>query len=136
MPRSQVREAEDKEPTRAAERSISRRPTIICWSRRTEALSLSNEEPVLYSRPSIDVLFETAADAYGPALIGVVLTGANQDGAQGPEGRRARPAATAIVQNPGEAFRRDHAASGARRLSRRPGLVARTRSPPILQRRR
>jgi len=38
---------------------------------------------VRHSRPSIDVLFETAADAYGPALIGVVLTGANEDGARG-----------------------------------------------------
>jgi two-component system chemotaxis response regulator CheB len=47
------------------------------------ALSLSSDEPVLFSRPSIDVLFETAADAYGPGLIGVILTGANDDGARG-----------------------------------------------------
>ena len=47
------------------------------------ALSLSSEEPVLFSRPSIDVLFETAADVYGPSLIGIVLTGANEDGAKG-----------------------------------------------------
>lgn len=46
-------------------------------------LSLSNEEPVNFSRPSIDVLFESAADAYGPALLAVILTGANHDGAQG-----------------------------------------------------
>lgn len=46
-------------------------------------LSLSNEEPVLYSRPAIDVLFESAADAYGDALAGVILTGANSDGAKG-----------------------------------------------------
>lgn len=46
-------------------------------------VSLSTEEPVLFARPSIDVLFESAADAYGAHTIGMVLTGANHDGAQG-----------------------------------------------------
>jgi two-component system chemotaxis response regulator CheB len=46
-------------------------------------LSLSVDDAVAFSRPSIDVLFESAADAYGRALIGVVLTGANADGARG-----------------------------------------------------
>lgn len=46
-------------------------------------LSLSLEEPVRFSRPSIDVMFSSAADAYGSAAIGVVLTGANEDGAWG-----------------------------------------------------
>ena len=45
--------------------------------------SLSVDEQVHYARPSIDVLFESAADAYGAALIGVILTGANDDGASG-----------------------------------------------------
>lgn len=45
--------------------------------------SLSSEDPVLYSRPSIDVLFETAADAYEEKLLGIILTGANSDGALG-----------------------------------------------------
>ncbi|MEN0105994.1 MAG: chemotaxis protein CheB [Pseudomonas sp.] len=47
------------------------------------SFALSREEPLHFSRPSIDVLFESAADVYGPALMGVLLTGANEDGAQG-----------------------------------------------------
>jgi two-component system, chemotaxis family, protein-glutamate methylesterase/glutaminase len=50
-----------------------------------KTISLSNEEKVNYSRPSIDVLFETAAWAYGKQLIGIILTGANWDGAAGCE---------------------------------------------------
>jgi two-component system chemotaxis response regulator CheB len=46
-------------------------------------LSLSADDPVNFSRPSIDVLFESAADVYGKRLLGIVLTGANQDGAAG-----------------------------------------------------
>jgi two-component system chemotaxis response regulator CheB len=46
-------------------------------------LSLSVDAAVAYSRPSIDVMFESAADAYGESVIGVVLTGANADGAKG-----------------------------------------------------
>jgi two-component system chemotaxis response regulator CheB len=45
--------------------------------------SLTIEEPVRFSRPSIDVAFTSAGDAYGAAAIGVVLTGANEDGARG-----------------------------------------------------
>ncbi len=45
--------------------------------------SLSQEPPVHFSRPAIDFLFESAADAYGPGLLGVLLTGANEDGARG-----------------------------------------------------
>lgn len=50
---------------------------------RDRSLSLSQEEPVHFSRPAIDFLFQSAADAYGPGLLGVLLTGANEDGAQG-----------------------------------------------------
>ncbi|HEX5971316.1 MAG TPA: chemotaxis protein CheB [Gemmatimonadaceae bacterium] len=45
--------------------------------------SLSTEAPVRYSRPSIDVAFGTAADSYGHRTVGIVLTGANADGADG-----------------------------------------------------
>lgn len=66
------------------------------------SLALSNEDPVQYSRPAIDVLFESAADAYGRSLIGIVLTGANEDGAAG---LRAigNAGGLAIAQDPQEA---------------------------------
>jgi two-component system chemotaxis response regulator CheB len=63
------------------------------------SLSLSSDEPVLYSRPSIDVLFESAADAYGDGLTGVILTGANSDGARGLAAVHAGGGET-LVQNP------------------------------------
>ncbi|NIF27054.1 chemotaxis protein CheB [Pantoea sp. Tr-811] len=47
------------------------------------SLSLSQEEPVHFSRPAIDYLFTSAADAYGAGLLGILLTGANEDGAEG-----------------------------------------------------
>ena len=46
-------------------------------------LSLSKDERVNFSRPSIDVLFETASEAFGADLIGIILTGANKDGSMG-----------------------------------------------------
>jgi two-component system, chemotaxis family, protein-glutamate methylesterase/glutaminase len=62
-------------------------------------LSLTVDEPVVFSRPSIDVAFESAADAYGPQLIGVVLTGANRDGSKGLR-RIADGGGHTIVQSP------------------------------------
>jgi two-component system chemotaxis response regulator CheB len=46
-------------------------------------ISLSKDEKVNFSRPSIDVLFETAAEVYGSNLTGIILTGANNDGSRG-----------------------------------------------------
>jgi two-component system chemotaxis response regulator CheB len=62
-------------------------------------LSLSIDEPVAFSRPSIDVLFETAADVYGSGVIGVLLTGANQDGTKGLQ-KIKDAGGYAIVQDP------------------------------------
>ncbi|AKV08713.1 MULTISPECIES: chemotaxis protein CheB [Pseudomonas] len=64
--------------------------------------SLSLEDRVHYSRPAIDYLFESAADAYGPALAAVLLTGANRDGASG-MARVKRRGGLTIVQDPDEA---------------------------------
>jgi two-component system chemotaxis response regulator CheB len=50
---------------------------------RNGTFSLSFDAPVNYSRPSIDVLFETAADVFKDGLLGIILTGANKDGALG-----------------------------------------------------
>jgi two-component system chemotaxis response regulator CheB len=61
--------------------------------------SLSTEDLVLFSRPSIDVFFDSAADAYGAGVIGVVLTGANSDGSKGLLKIVAR-GGQAIVQDP------------------------------------
>jgi len=64
--------------------------------------SLSIDAPVRYSRPSIDVAMTTAADAYGHRVVGVVLTGANADGAAGLR-RIADAGGFAIVQDPASA---------------------------------
>ncbi|MBF0537910.1 MAG: chemotaxis protein CheB [Nitrospirae bacterium] len=64
--------------------------------------SLSVDAPVNFSRPSIDVLFESAADVYGAALIGVVLTGSNNDGSCGLSKIKAAGGLT-IVQDPNTA---------------------------------
>lgn len=61
--------------------------------------SLSVDDPVSYARPSIDVLLESAADAYAKRAIGVLLTGANQDGVQGLSTLKTRGGMT-IVQAP------------------------------------
>ncbi len=100
--RLDVREAEDKEPIL---------PGIIYFAppdyhmlvEADETISLSSDEPVLHSRPSIDVLFESAAYAFGPGLIGIILTGANADGAQGLK-MVEEAGGTVIVEDPALAY--------------------------------
>lgn len=65
-------------------------------------LALSTDSPVRSARPSIDVLFETAAEAYGPNLLAVLLTGASADGAEGVAAVKAR-GGRVIVQDPASA---------------------------------
>jgi two-component system chemotaxis response regulator CheB len=64
--------------------------------------ALSTEAPVSYARPSIDVLFESAADAYGKGVIGVILTGKNRDGARGLAAIK-RCGGLALVEDPSTA---------------------------------
>jgi two-component system chemotaxis response regulator CheB len=69
-----------------------------------DGFALSTEAAVRYSRPSIDVLFDSAADVYAERLVSVVLTGANDDGAHGTMRVRRRGGVT-IAQNPETAER-------------------------------
>ncbi|TAL20037.1 MAG: chemotaxis protein CheB [Aquabacterium sp.] len=66
-------------------------------------LALSIDDPVHFSRPSIDVLFESAADIYGPQLLGILLTGGNADGAQGLQAVH-RNGGVTVVQDPDDAM--------------------------------
>jgi two-component system, chemotaxis family, protein-glutamate methylesterase/glutaminase len=97
-----VREVDDKEPLEPARVYIA--PPAFHTLVDDDHLVLSVEGPVEYSRPSIDVLFETAAEARRDGCVGVVLTGANADGAAG-LARIAELGGTAIVQDPETAER-------------------------------
>ncbi len=93
-----VKEADDKEPIKAAHVYFAP-PNYHLLIEDDHTFSLSIDEKVNYARPSIDVLFESAVDAYAPWLAGVVLTGANNDGARGLRLIKARGGLT-IVQDP------------------------------------
>ncbi len=96
-----VKEAEDKEPICAG--TIYFAPSDYHLLVETDAtLALSSDEPVNHSRPAIDVLFESAADAFGPDLAGLILTGANHDGAAGLQAV-VRAGGVAIVEDPASA---------------------------------
>ena len=75
------------------------------------AFALSIDEPTSFSRPSIDVLFESAAEAYGPEAVGILLTGASDDGARGLRHIRRR-GGVGIVQDPATAERSTMPAAG------------------------
>ena len=96
-----VREAEDKEPVQPGTVYFAP-PDYHLLLDRGPILALSSDEPVHFSRPSIDVLFESAADIYGERLLGLILTGANQDGAEG-LAAVGRAGGRTVVQEPGGA---------------------------------
>jgi two-component system chemotaxis response regulator CheB len=100
-----VREAEDKD--RLAPGSVYLAPpdyhTLV---EADGTLALSTEGHVRHARPSIDVLFRSAAEAYRERCVGVVLTGANDDGADG-LARIKELGGVAVVQDPRTAERRE-----------------------------
>jgi two-component system chemotaxis response regulator CheB len=96
-----VREAEDKEPVQPGTVYFAP-PDYHLLVDRGPAFALSSDEPVHFSRPSIDVLFDSAADIYGERLLGLILTGANQDGAEG-LAAIGRAGGRTVVQEPGSA---------------------------------
>jgi two-component system chemotaxis response regulator CheB len=97
-----VREAEDKDELESGTVYVAAPDYHLLVD--GERLALSTEGPVLHARPSIDVLLETAAESYRDRCIGVVLTGANDDGARG-LARVVELGGIAIVQDPATAAR-------------------------------
>ena len=98
-----VRDVEDKMEIEPRHVYVAPPDYHVLVERGSFALSL--EGRVQFARPSIDVLFETAADAYRERVIGIVLTGANEDGAAGLRRIKER-GGVAIVQDPAGAVRR------------------------------
>lgn len=93
-----VREPEDKEPLRNG--TVYLAPVNYhLMLERDGSFSLSVDDHVHHSRPSIDVFFETVADVYGAAAVGVILSGANADGAAGLKAIKDRGGLT-IAQSP------------------------------------
>ncbi len=93
-----VKEAEDKEVL-AGKTVYIAPPDYHLLVEADQSLNLSQEPKVNFSRPAVDVLFETAAEAYGSGLVGIVLTGANNDGAKGLARIKALGGLT-VVQSP------------------------------------
>ncbi len=97
-----VQEAEDKQALHPGTVLVA--PADYHLLVEPDAVALSVDPPLNFSRPSIDILFGSAADAYGERAAGVVLTGSNGDGAEG-LARIASRGGPAIVQDPETATR-------------------------------
>jgi two-component system chemotaxis response regulator CheB len=97
----QVKEAEDKESLVSGTIYFAA-PDYHLLVNPDLTLALSSDEAVHYSRPSVDVLFESAAAVFGDDLTGVILTGSNEDGASGIAAVSAA-GGRALVQNPSTA---------------------------------
>lgn len=95
-----IREVEDRDPLRPGAVYLAPADYHVLVDR--GRLRLSTEARVLHARPSIDVLFESAAAAYGEGVLAVVLTGASRDGALGAQQVKARGGAL-VVQDPATA---------------------------------
>lgn len=126
--RLKVREANDKDELRPGTAYIAAPDYHLLVE--PSRISLSTDEPVLYARPSIDVLLETAAEAYRDRCVGVVLTGANDDGARG-LARVVELGGTAIVQDP-ETAQRDEMPRAALRATPAARIASVAEIAPLL----
>ena len=95
-----VTEPEDKEPVLPAHAYLAPRDYHLMIE--AGSFALTTESPVVFARPSIDVLFKSAADEYNERTIGVILTGANRDGAHGLAEIKSRGGVT-VVEEPASA---------------------------------
>lgn len=99
-----VTEPEDKEPVRRGHAYLAPRDYHLLLE--NGSFALSTDPAVGFARPSIDVLFESAADEYQARVIGVILTGANRDGARGLAAIKSRGGLT-LVEDPDSAACRE-----------------------------
>lgn len=93
-----VKEAEDKEPMQPATAYLAPADYHLMIEK-DFSFSLDGSEKVHFSRPSIDVSFEAAAEAFGSGLIGILLSGANADGTRGLQSIRMK-GGVSIAQSP------------------------------------
>ncbi|GAA4735893.1 chemotaxis protein CheB [Flavisolibacter ginsenosidimutans] len=96
-----VKEVEDKEPILPNHLYVAP-PDYHLLMENQHWFSLDSSEKIHYSRPSIDVTFESVAETFGPACVGILLSGANADGAEGLKKIKGRKGLT-VVQDPATA---------------------------------